>query len=165
MPTLVKIRSLFLPVSIGLFVVLAAGLYNFAWLPSQHKYLDNRNFRLLSTLGDQISTSINTFDKMLDNAADSGVPGNDSAKGSDTDTDTNLNFYLKQVAPRLESMDEEDQKILGDDYGDPPNIAVRADEGTHFLYFGFLRAQNKTKYAVRTDLDKLIGNVLPPDNR
>ncbi len=167
MPTLVKIRSLFLPVSIGLFVVLAAGLYNFAWLPSQHKYLDNRNFRLLSTLGDQISTSINTFDKMLDNAADSGVPGNDSAKGSDTDTDTNLNFYLKQVAPRLESMDEEDQKILGDDYGDPPNIAVRADEGTHFLYFAFKRTRDNKpkKYAVRTDLDKLIRGLLPPLNR
>jgi hypothetical protein len=165
MPTLVKMRSLFLPVSIGLFVVLAAGLYNFAWLPSQHKYLDNRNFRLLSTLGDQISTSINTFDKMLDNAADSGVPGNDTAK--DSDTDTNLNFYLKQVAPRLESMDEEDQKILGDDYGDPPNIAVRADEGTHFLYFAFKRTRDNKpkKYAVRTDLDKLIRGLLPPLNR
>jgi hypothetical protein len=167
MSMLVRMRRLFLPVSVGLFVVLAAGLYNFAWLPSQHKYLDNRNFRLLSTLGDQISTSINTFDKMLDNAADSGVPGNDTAKDSDANTDTNLNFYLKQVAPRLESMDEEDQKILGDDYGDPPNIAVRADEGTHFLYFAFKRTRDQItrKYAVRTDLDKLIRGLLPPRNR
>src|SRR6266436_6645080 len=102
MPTLVKIRSLFLPVSIGLFVVLAAGLYNFAVLPSQHKYLDNRNFRLLSTLSEQISTSVNSFDKMMDNAADSGVPGNDTETGDDADT---LKFYLKQVAPRLESVD------------------------------------------------------------
>jgi len=107
----------------------------------------------LTTLSEQISASINNFDKMMDNASDSGI------------TDDLLESYLKKVAPQLERLDGEDRKVIGDAYGDPPNIAVRADEGTHFLYFGFLRAQNKTKYAVRTDLDKLIGNVLPPDNR
>ncbi len=165
MPTLVKMRSLFLPVSIGLFVVLAAGLYNFAWLPSQHKYLDSRNFRLLSTLGEELSTSVNTFDKMLDNAADSGVIGIDkNPQGND---ENGLKEYLQQVAPRLESVDSQDREVLGDDYGDPPNIAVRADEGKHFLYFAFKRSLDgdTTRYAVRTDLDRLIGGLLPPANR
>jgi len=164
MPKLVKLRSLILPASIGLLVVLAAGWYSLVWLPSQHKYLDDRNFRLLSTLSEEISTSINTFDKMMDNAADSGVIGIES----DAKDDADLELYLKQVAPRLESLDSEDRKVLGDDYGDPPNIAVRADEGKHFLYFAFKRSQGKdepTKYAVRTDLDQLIHGLLPPTNR
>ena len=165
MSALARLRNLFLPVSIGLLVLLVAGLYNLVWLPSQHKYLDNRNFRLLSTLNEQISISINTFDMMLDNAADSGVPGNDT--DNDDDTDTNLSFYLKQVAPRLKSVDKEEQKVLGNDFGDPPYIAVKADEGTHFLYLAFKRTQDTTsrKYAVRTDLDKLIRDLLPPANR
>jgi hypothetical protein len=158
-------QSVFLPVSIALLILLVAGLYNLVWLPSQHKYLDNRNFRLLSTLNEQIRISIDTFDMMLDNAVDSGVPGNDT--DNDDDTDTNLSFYLKQVAPRLKSVDKEEQKVLGDDFGDPPYIAVKADEGTHFLYLAFKRTQDTTprKYAVRTDLDQLIRDLLPPANR
>src|SRR5260370_7840356 len=133
MPTLVKMRSLFLPVSIGLFVVLAAGLYNFAWLLSQDKYLDSRNFRLLSTLGEELSTSVNTFDKMLDNAADSGVIGIDkNPQGND---ENGLKEYLQQVAPRLESVDSQDREVLGDDYGDPPNIAPPSAAWNHFSYF------------------------------
>jgi hypothetical protein len=164
MSTLVKLRKLFLPISIGFLVAFAAGVYNFAVLPSQHKYLDNRNFRLLSTLSEQISTSVNTFDTMMDNAADSGVPGNDTQTGDDADT---LKSYLQQVAPRLQSVDKEDQDLLENDFGDPPNIAVRADEGTHFLFFAFKRTRDKTttRYAVRTDLDKLIRGLLPPANR
>ena len=27
--------------------------------------------------------------------------------------------------------------VIGNDYDDPPKIAVKADEGTHFLYFAF----------------------------
>jgi hypothetical protein len=153
MKTLVGLRSFFLPASIGLLLLVAAGMYNLVWLPSEHRYLDNRNFRLLTTLSEQISASVNNFDKMMDNASDSGI------------TDDMLGSYLKTVAPQLESLDAEDRSIVHDDYGDPPNIAVRADEGTHFLYFAFQRAQNHTKYAVRTDLDKLIRRVLPPDNR
>jgi len=165
MPTLARLRSLVLPASIALLAVMAAGWYNLIWLPSEHKYLDDRNFRLLSTLSEEISTSINTFDKMMDNAADSGVAGIKSGVGGDDDTD--LDDYLKQVAPRLENLDSEDRLVLGKDYGDPPNIAVRGDEGKHFLYFAFQRFKDgiKARYAVRTDLDQLVRGLLPPANR
>ncbi len=153
MKTLVRLRSFFLPASIGFLLVAAAGLYNLVWLPSEHRYLDDRNFRLLTTLSEQISASINNFDKMMDNASDSGI------------SDTMLESYLNKVAPQLKSVDPEDGKILDGAYGDPPNIAIQADEGTHFLYLAFRRERNNTKYAVRTDLDGLIHNVLPPDNR
>jgi hypothetical protein len=154
MPTLVKLRSLFLPVSIGLLIVVAAGWYNLVWLPSEHKYLDDRNFRLLSTLSEEISTSINNYDKMLDNASDSGI------------NEKMLESYLLKVAPQLKPLEESDvREVIGSDYGDPPKIAVRADEGTHFLYLAFQRRPEAPKYAVRTDLDKLIRKLLPPDNR
>jgi hypothetical protein len=153
MKTLVRLRSFFLPASIGLLLVVAAGIYNLVWLPSEHRYLDDRNFRLLTTLSEQISASINNFDKMMDNASDSGV------------SDVMLESYLNKVAPQLKKLDREDGKVLGDAYGDPPSIAIQADEGTHFLYLAFRREKNKTNYAVRTDLDKLIRDILPPDNR
>jgi hypothetical protein len=89
MPTLVRLRSLFLPASIGLLVLVAAGWYNLVWLPSEHKYLDDRNFRLLSTISEEISVSVNTFDRMMDNAADSGIHGNVD------NNDSSLEHYLK----------------------------------------------------------------------
>jgi hypothetical protein len=181
-----RLRHLFVPAIIGLLIVVAAGWYNIAWLPSEHKYLDDRNFRTLTILSQQISTSINTFDKMLDHASDSGV------------NQQMLPSYLQNVAPQLTALeDTQDKQIIDGDYGDPPNMTVRADEGTHFLYLAFRRkrdkprreteAKNKTKtksqsqtqaeakttadakgetnYAVRADLDKLIRELLPPNNR
>jgi hypothetical protein len=151
MPTSVRLRRFFVPASIGLILVVAVGWYDFLWLPSEHRYLDDRNFRVLKTLSVQIRASIDNFDKMLDNAADSGI------------TNSTLEDYLSSVVPQLEKpKDEESKPIIGSDYSDPPRIAVAADEGTHFLYLAFQRKQ--VKYPVRTDLNKLIGKLLPPDN-
>jgi hypothetical protein len=157
MSKLSRLRSFFLPAVIGLTLAVVAGWYYLAWLPSESKYLDDRNFRVLTTLGEQISASINNFDKMMDNASDSGV----------TSQDHMLEDYLRQVAPQFKAVEIEDMKVVGEDYGDPPNIAVRADEGTHFLYFAFQRTSKEatTKYAVRTDLDKVIRDFLPPADR
>src|ERR1700687_4931624 len=80
MKTIVRLRSFFLPASIGLLLVVAAGFYNLVWLPSEHRYLDDRNFRLLTTLSEQISASINNFDKMMDNASDSGITDGEMIK-------------------------------------------------------------------------------------
>src|SRR5258708_1083060 len=167
MSTLIRLRRLFVPACIGLILVLALGWYNFSWLPNRHRYLDDRNFRVLKTLSEQIRLGINNFDKMMDNAADSGI------------TDARLQGYLSHLAPQLEVPEnEETEAIIGKgdnaDYGDPPRIAVVADEGTHFLYMAFQRAvpsgnasakRKQVRYATRTDLDKLIGKLLPPRNR
>src|ERR1700730_19127448 len=95
---LARFRSLFPPAIIGLALAVVAGLYYFAWLPSQQRYLDDRNFRLLTTLGEQISASINTFDKMLDHASDSGI------------TEKTLAEYLKIVAPQLSTFEDSPDK-------------------------------------------------------
>ncbi|HXM23833.1 MAG TPA: hypothetical protein VN948_21420 [Terriglobales bacterium] len=157
MSTLVRLRSLFVPACIGLILVVAVGWYNFFRIPSENRYLDDRNFRVVKTLSEQIRLSINTFDKMMDNAADSGIK-------SDT-----LEPYLANVVPQLVSLEQSDWKpVFGsDDFNDPPRIAVAADDGTHFLYLAFKRRLKSTtvQYAVRTDLNKLIDKLLPPPNR
>src|SRR5262252_6403985 len=153
MSALVRFRSFFLPASIGLLLVVAGGWYSLVWLPTQHKYLDDRNFRLLKTLSEQIRSSIDTFDKMMDNASDSGVKNNRMLKS-----------YLQNVASQLRTLEADEETLFTkDDYGDPPKMAVRADEGTHFLYLAFSRGL--TKYAVQTDLDKMIAKLLPPAER
>jgi hypothetical protein len=162
MSKLARFRSFFPPAIIGLALAVVAGLYYFAWLPSQQRYLDDRNFRLLTTLGEQISASINNFDKVLDHASDSGITGKTLAE------------YLKIVAPQLSTFeDSPDKQVIGGDYGDPPKMTVMANEGTHFLYLAFQRnwdktetkAKAETNYAVGTDLDKLIRELVSPANR
>src|SRR3954447_16796204 len=54
MSQLVRLRSLFVPASIVLFLLFAAGWYTLFWLPSESRYLDDRNFRVLHMLSDQI---------------------------------------------------------------------------------------------------------------
>jgi hypothetical protein len=156
MSTIVRLRSLLVPATIGLILLVAAGSYNFFWLPSRHRYLDDRNFRVLRTFSEQIRLSINSFDNIMDHAADSGIASN------------RLGDYFRNVAPQLESPEKnESEPVIGNDYGDPPKIAVATDEGTHFLYLAFRRKVRgiNIKYAVRADLDKLIGKLLPPENR
>src|ERR1700680_528849 len=157
MSTLVRLRSLFVPASIGLILVVAVGWYNFFRIPSENRYLDDRNFRVVKTPSEQISPGINTFEKMMDNAAESGI------------TSHTLGPYLASVVPQLVSLEQGDwEPFIGDDFSDPPKIAVAADDGTHFLYLAFKRQPKghaAVQYAVRTDLNKLIDKLLPPSNR
>src|SRR5215470_7592565 len=153
MSILVRLRSFLIPASIGLMVVVAAVSYNLFFLPSQRRYLDDRNFRVLKNLSEQIRLSINAFDKMMDNAADSGI------------TNEMLKAYLKNVAPSLEKAEEsESKRLIGEDYGDPPKMAVSVDGGNHFLYLAFRRG-SQVRYAIRTNLDRLIDRLSPPTRR
>ena len=154
MSTLLRVRSFLIPAGIGLILMAAALSYNLFWLPSQHRYLDDRNFRVLKTLSEQIRLNINVFDKMMDNAADAGITSGSS-----------LRAYLKNVAPHLQQPKEsESQSVVGKDFGDPPRLAVSSDEGTHFLYLAF-KQDKGPGYSIRTDLDKLIDKLLPPARR
>src|SRR2546427_1313280 len=146
------IRLLFLPVSIGLIALLAAGWYNFIWLPAQLHDLDARNFRLLKTMGEQIKASVDNFDKMLDNAAAFGVKGGDG-----------LRAFFKDLNLDMEGSPAEAKSVLAAaDYDDPPRVMIRSDEGTHFLYLGYSKAQNRTqvRYDARMDVSKLISRVV-----
>jgi hypothetical protein len=154
------LRSLLVPVFIlSLLLVACAGYYLY-WVPNRQRHLDDRGFRYLKTLSDQIRLTINSYDKMLDNAADFGI------------REDTLDEYLHNVAPQLVVPEKSEREHVIDQeaYDDPPRIAVKADEGTHFLYLAFKHevegksATQEVKYAVRTDLDKLVNGLLgPPD--
>jgi len=146
------LRSLLVPVIIlSILLVVCVGYYLY-WVPNRQRHLDDRGFRYLKTLSDQIRLTINSYDKMLDNVADSGMLKEDRLK-----------HYLKNVTPQLLVPEKsETEHVLGQDYDDPPKIAVKADEGTHFLYLFYRRESIKS--VVRTDLDMLINSLLgPPD--
>jgi hypothetical protein len=130
--------------------------------------LDDRGFRYLKTLSDQVRLTANTYDKMLDHAVTSGIF--EKFEKSDRVTRENLHKFLTNVAPQLVLMDvpEANQLFRSIGYADPPKIAIQADEGTHFLYFAF-RHELEDKsivwgktldFAVRTDLDQQINGLL-----
>jgi len=150
MTILARLRIFLVPACVALMLVVAACWYNLFWLPAQHRYLDDRNLRVLDTVSEQIGLNINAFDKIMDNAANSGI------------TTGALNSYLKNVAPQLEKPEEsESGPVVGKDYGDPPKMAVAMDERKHYLYLAFRRGKTPG-YVIRTDLDKMIDKLLPP---
>jgi hypothetical protein len=147
MSVLVRLRRFIIPAAIGLLLLSAIAFYNLSVLPRERAYLDERNFRALKTLSNQIFQSINNFDKMVDNATSAGLK------------EKSLQTYFKNQSSHLEEFSYQDSKqIVGDDYGDPPKIAVATDEGTHFLYLAFKRTE-LPKFALRTDLEKLINKI------
>jgi hypothetical protein len=146
-------RALLIPECIAFILLIAVLAYNFYFLPTQRRYFDDCNLRILKALTDQIRLSINAYDKMIDNAESSGVTG------------TALPAYLASVAPQLVKAEEDESRaVVGDDYGDPPKIAVASDEGTHFLYLAFKHGRS-TRYTIRTDFEKLVDKLSPPASR
>ncbi len=87
-----------------------AGWFYQGWLPSQQRYLDARNFRQLTTLSDQIGASITNFDKMMDNAARSGLEAD----------------HVHDIARSRQKVDKQDVADIDVEYHDPPRIMVRA---------------------------------------
>ena len=151
------LRNLFVPIIIVAVLFVAFGYFYLYWVPNRQRHLDDRSFRYLNTLSDQIRLTINTYDKMLDNAVDADI------------STAVLPKYLQHVAPQLTVPDlGEAMHAVGNDCSDPPKIAVESDEGTHFLYLAFQRVPKighaPTGYVVQTDLDKLINGLLGPSN-
>jgi hypothetical protein len=165
------LRSLIVPAGILSILFVAFVGYYMYWVPSRQRLLDDRGFRYLKTLSDQIRLSVNTYDKMMDNAIVSGVVAHseDGNTLNEAVTRKNLEKFLKNVAPQLTLADEAEIKnVINTDYDDPPKIAVRADEGTHFLYFAFshdldefgIVDKKSINFAVRTDFDQAINRLL-----
>ena len=151
------LRNLFVPIVIVSVLFVAFGAFYLYWVPSRQRHLDDRGFRYLNTVSNQIRLTINTYDKMLDHAADAEVKTSELQK------------YLQHVAPELKVPDlGEAIHAVGNDCSDPPKIAVESDEGTHLLYLAFKRFRNNgqdpTSYVALTDLDKLINGLLGPSN-
>ena len=149
------LRNLFVPFIIVAVLFVAFGAYYFYWVPNRQRHLDDRGFRYLKTLSEQIRLTINTWDKMMDHAVEAGV------------SNRNLPDYLKLTAPQLTvPEDSEIRHAIGKGdtgYGDPPKIDIQVDEGKHFLYLAFAFDDDKDRRVLRTDLDSLVNSLLGPD--
>ena len=165
MPKRSWLRGLIVPLGILSILFVAFVAYYLYWVPSRQRLLDDRGFRYLKTLSDQVRLTVNTYDKMLDNAVGAGV-----IDDTEFATRGNLKKFLANVAPQLVLAEEtEAAQVFGsNDYADPPKIAINADEGTHFLYLAFshgledkpIAGKETFNFAVRTDLDQLISGLL-----
>jgi len=149
------LRNLFIPFIIIVVLFVAFGAYYLYWVPNRQRHLDDRGFRYLKTLSEQIRLTINTYDKMMDHAVQAGV-SNDA-----------LPDYLRLTAPQLTVPEKSEIKhAIGEDknsFGDPPKIDVQVDEGKHFLYLAFAFEKDTDRRVLRTDLDALINGLLGPD--
>jgi len=149
------LRNLFIPFIVMAVLFVGFGAYYLYWVPNRQRHLDDRGFRYLKTLSEQIRLTINTYDKMMDHAVEAGVSKRD------------LPDYLKLTAPQLTVPgDSEVNHAIGKDesgYGDPPKIDIEVDEGKHFLYLAFAFEKDGDHRVLRTDLDSLITELLGPD--
>src|SRR5215472_2977253 len=123
MSILSKFRRIVVPAAIGVILFSAFAGYYLYWVPNRQRHLDDRSFRTLKTLGGQVRATIEAFDRMMDYAADLGI------------TQDNLGDYLKYEVPQLQAPEQTaSERQIGNDYDDPPKIAVAPDEKTHYLY-------------------------------
>jgi hypothetical protein len=152
------LRNLIVPIAILAIFVFCLSIFYLYWVPDRQRHLDDRGFRYLKTLSDQIRLTLNTYDKMMDYAVEAGIVTNSKSASAE---EVKLNAYLAVVDPNLQAIASDDAKqVVGEDYADPPKVAIQADEGTHFLYLAFHPPEKAENFAVRADFDKLILRLL-----
>jgi hypothetical protein len=166
----VQLRAILIPVGIAVFSILSLSWYGFVYIPSQQRYLNERNIRLLRILGAQIASKVNNFDGAMDNAVQSFRA---QSKPIDSSTRKEFGQYVSQFIPELSVLDQPDEdEVLrkseqhADMFDDPPRVQIVLDEGTHYLYLFYkLRVDVAAppafvKFSAKADIEKLLSNDL-----
>ena len=149
------------------FLIGALSWYGLAWIPSQQRYFNERNVRLLRTIGTQILAKVNNFDFAIDHAIDSF-----SFEQKDAESETSdFRQYVKLFADQLDILAyHEDPKNTEslvhfnslDAFADPPRITVEPDEGVNYVYIGYQRTADHHHRFVeaRANMDRVVGELL-----
>ena len=154
-----QLRAVLIPVGVALISIGALAWYGTYWIPAKQRYLDERNARLLRTIGAQIRVKVNNFDQAIDNALDSFDHRSRSIS-------KNFPAYVKLFTPDLEIIDSKDDhpKL---DFADPPVVKVILDEGKHYLYLGYSHVvrpngakREKRQVIARADIEAAVGRYL-----
>src|ERR1700730_2638764 len=93
-------RAILVPVGVSAFLIAALSWYGFVWIPSQQRYLNERNIRLLRTIGTQIRSKVNNFDMAIDHALESFA-----FNEQDPRSVQQLAQFVSLFAPELEILD------------------------------------------------------------
>jgi hypothetical protein len=126
-----QLRAVLIPAGAALISIGALAWYAMYRIPDKQRYLDERNIRLLRTIGAQIKVKVNYFDQAIDNAIESFDHTDTVALAKD------LPAYVKLFAPDLEIVDT---TTIGDpklEFTDPPRVKIVLDEGRHYLYLAY----------------------------
>src|SRR5882724_1699650 len=105
----IQLRAVLIPVGVAVFSIAALTWYGFAYIPSQQRYLNERNIRLLRIIAAQIQSKANNFDQAMDNAVESFRingrpinPANEQDRGY-------FRQYVKGFAPELDVLDKTEE--------------------------------------------------------
>ena len=161
-------RAVLLPLGVATFLIAALSWYGLVWIPSQQRYLNERNIRLLRTMAAQIRSNVNNFDVAVDHALES-FPFDDA----DSTSIKQLDQYVKLFAPELEILDKPNQPIVQDEAGepivlfdDPPRVLVRLDEGKNFVHLFYKHVVGRRGKSVsvsvsaKADIDRVVSDSL-----
>src|SRR5262249_16988320 len=154
-----------LPAGVALSAVLALVWFNFVQIPKIGRYLNERNFRELRTIGAQIKSKVDNLDQAIDNAIDSFDDSNDKdlfpnyVRLFAPEIDVLQFLRNGDTAPQLDSFVE--SQVLKS-VNDPPRIMIERDEGRNFLYLGYRR--NGHKVLAKVDIEKVIADSFPAES-
>src|SRR6516162_10016725 len=95
------LRNLIVPIAILAIFVFCLSIFYLYWVPDRQRHLDDRGFRYLKTLSDQIRLTLNTYDKMMDYAVEAGIVTNSKSASAE---EVKLNAYLAVVDPNLQAI-------------------------------------------------------------
>ena len=64
-------RAILVPAAVAVFLIAALSWYGVRYIPGQAQYLNERNSRLLRTIGTQVRSKVDNFDLAVDHAIES----------------------------------------------------------------------------------------------
>jgi hypothetical protein len=162
-------RAVVLPLGFALAATLWLAWFNFVQIPTTERYLNERNLRLLRTIGGQIKARVDNFDQAIDNALDSL-----NVDKLDTRAMKHFGDYVRLFAPEIEilafgpkdraltSGNSAVAKQVWNAANDPPRIMLERDEGRTFLYLGY--KHGSWQAVARVDIEKVAAEYFPAGN-
>src|SRR5262249_11411215 len=94
------LRGVLLPFGVATAAIAALAWYDLVWIPAQQQYIDQRNLRLVRTMGAQIKAKVDNFDQAIDHAIESY--GVNPATLVDSERFRRFREYVSVFAPDLE---------------------------------------------------------------
>src|SRR5262245_17047870 len=153
-----RLRAILFPLGVAIASITAVAWYGLIKIPSQQRYITDRNLRLLKTKAAQIKAKVDNLDVQIDNALDF------YPRASDRDAATfarELQRYVRRFAPGLEILSDDDGdavRSMREKASDPPNVTVLRDEGRNYLYLGY--NHDNQVIVARVDLEKAVAPFL-----
>ena len=157
----IPLRAVLIPVCVAVLSVAGLAWYGFVKIPSQQRYLNEQNIRLLRTTSAQIQGKVNNFDQAIDHALESFDFPHNTRKGQLYSDD--FKAYVRLFVNDLDIVDgiaarEVCEKGGKELYSDPPRVKIEVDEGTHYLDLCYEHGSHKI--SAKADIEHVVAGYL-----